>query len=171
MISKKMLTAINEQIKNELYSAYLYLSMAAWAVDNDFEGMANWFRVQQQEETFHAMKFYDYIVEQGGRVKLLQIDEPPHDFKSPVKVFEDTLAHEKKVTAMIHALMNQAIAEKDHATQILLQWYVSEQVEEEASATQILKRIRLAGDNPGALFMLDQQLGQRTFTPPASAEA
>lgn len=170
MISNKMTAAINEQIKNELYSAYLYLSMAAWAADNDFEGIANWFRVQQQEETFHAMKFYDYIIAQGGRVKLLQINEPPHDFHSLVNVFEETLAHEQKVTGMIHALMDQAIDEKDHATRIFLQWYVTEQIEEEASATQILKRIRLAGNNPSPLFMLDQQLGQRTFTPPTSAK-
>lgn len=172
MISEKMQKALNEQVKNEIYSAHLYLAMSSWSSREDLDGFANWFRVQYQEEMTHAFKLYDYIVEQDGTAVVQQIDQPPQDFGSPKKAMEATLEHEKKVTAMIHDLVNLARDEKDHATEIMLQWFVTEQVEEEASANKILSMLKRCQENPGALFMIDQQLGQRVFNDPTTeAEA
>ncbi|MBU0614584.1 MAG: ferritin [Nanoarchaeota archaeon] len=163
MIKKKVLDAINKQINAELYSSYLYLSMAAYFEEENVPGMANWMRVQSKEETTHGMKLYDFVIERGGRVVLDAIDKPPVEWKSPLDVFEQSLAHEVKVTAMIGALLDLAVAEKDHATASMLQWFVDEQVEEEANAEKIVKNLKLAGDVAGALFMIDKELAARTF--------
>lgn len=162
MISKKMSAAINEQINKELYSAYLYLAMAAQSEAMNLSGFAAWFSVQAKEEVEHAMKFFEYLVEQGARVELEAIAQPPISFKSPVDMFEKTLEHERKVTASIHALMDLAIKENDHATQSFLRWYVDEQVEEEANASAILAKLEMIGPAGGAaLLMLDHELGAR----------
>jgi ferritin len=162
MISKKMSAAINEQINKELYSAYLYLAMAAQAEALNLPGFAAWFGVQAKEEVGHAMKFFKYLVEQGARVELDGIAKPPVSFKSPGDMFEKTLEHERKVTASIHALMDLAIKENDHATQSFLRWYVDEQVEEEANASAIVAKLEMIGADAGpALLMLDHELGAR----------
>jgi len=170
MLTKKVQDAINEQIKNELYSAYLYISMAAYSEDANLPGMAHWMRLQGQEEVMHAMKFFDFINERGGRVVLQAIDQPPAEFESPLAVFEKTLEHERLVTGMINDLYALALAEKDYATQMMLHWFIEEQVEEESNASQILETLRMIGDNSNALLMLDRELGQRTVAAPAEAE-
>lgn len=167
MISKKMTDSINGQVNREIYSAYLYVSMAAYAASLGLKGFANWFQVQVQEELFHARKMYDYINQQGGRAVMKAIEEPPGDFKSPKDLFEKTLEHEKKVTAMINKLASQAKTENDHATGIFMQWFVTEQVEEEANALEILQKLNLIGKDANGLFMVDTELAQRVFTPPA----
>ena len=168
MLSKKMLNSINHQINRELYSAYLYLSMASYAVDAGLNGAANWFEVQAKEEMTHAQKFYNYVNQQGGRVILEAIEAPPKDFKSILKPFEETLKHEKVVTGLINDLVKIAKEENDNATEIFLQWFVTEQVEEEASAAEIIQKLKLVGTEGGGLFMVDNELGQRVFTPPAA---
>ncbi len=166
MISKKMEKAINDQIKWEFYSAYLYLSMAAWCERKGLLGCANWMKVQREEEIFHAMKFYGYVIERGGAVALQAIDAPEIDWKSLTAVFEQTKKHEQSVTKRINDLMDLAMKEKDHAAVIFLQWYVSEQVEEEASVAAVLDKIKLVGEGP-SLYLLDQELAAWVFTPPA----
>jgi ferritin len=161
MISQAIQDAMNEQIKNELYSAYLYLSMAAYCESINLKGFAHWMRVQHQEETGHAMRFFDFINDRGGRVTLQAIPQPPTEFKSPLDIFEQTLEHERKVTAMINKIYDLAVKEGDYASQALLQWFVTEQVEEEKSATEILEKLRLAGDRGSALLYLDHELGER----------
>jgi ferritin len=161
MLSKTLQDAMNEQIKNELYSAYLYLSMSAYCEEANLPGFAHWMRLQAQEEVSHAMKFYDFIYERGGRVVLQAIDQPPAEFQSPLAVFEQTLEHEQKVTAMIHDLYTLAVEEKDYASQAFLQWFVTEQVEEEDSASQVLETLKMIGDKGHALLMLDRELGRR----------
>jgi ferritin len=161
MLSNRLQDAMNEQIKNELYSAYLYLSMSAYCDAANLPGFAHWMQMQAQEEQAHAMKFYEFIYERGGRVVLQAIDQPPVEFQSPLAVFEETLEHEQKVTAMIHDLYALAVEEKDYASQAFLQWFVTEQVEEEASATQILETLNMIGDKGHALLMLDRELGRR----------
>ncbi len=159
MLSDRMQKAINKQINAELYSSYLYLSMASYFESVDLSGCAKWMYAQTQEEIVHAMKMYDYINEAGGRVILDAIDKPQESWDSPLSVFEHAYKHEQLVTGLINDLMNLAIEEKDHATQIFLQWFVSEQVEEEASASAVVNRLKLAGDH--GLFMVDKELGQR----------
>lgn len=171
MITKKMESALNEQVKWELYSAYLYLAMSAYFDSVDMVGFAQWMRVQGQEELSHAMKFYDYIGERDGRQVLLAIDAPPKEWKSPLKAFEDAYSHEQEVSARIHNLVTVAEKEKDKAAAIFLQWFVNEQVEEEANALRVVKKLRLAGASASALFMMDSELGQRVFTPPPAAAA
>ena len=168
MINKKMLDAFNEQINAELYSAYLYLSMAAHFKAANLPGFANWMTVQVQEETMHAMKFYNYVLSRGGKVKLTAIDAPPTSWKSPLEVFEATYEHEQKVTGLINNLVNLAIAEKDHAANMFLQWFVNEQVEEEANADALVQQLRMAKDAPGAMLMIDRELAARVFTPPTA---
>ncbi len=163
--------AINEQVNAELYSAYLYLSMQAHFESQNLKGFANWMSVQTQEEVMHAMKMYKFIIERGGKVTLKAIAGPETDWKSSVAVFEQVAAHESKVTGLINNLVNMAIEEKDHATNSFLQWFVNEQVEEEASAGEVLGKVKLAQQAPGAMFMIDQQLAQRVFTPPAAEKA
>lgn len=170
MLSEKMQEALNGQINAELYSAYLYLSMSAYFASVNLPGFANWMRVQAQEEMLHAAKFYDYVNERGGRVILKEIAGPPTEFDSPPAVFEATLSHEQKVTGLINELVNTAIEEKDHAAQVFLQWFVSEQVEEESTADGILQKLKLIGDDKSGLFMMDGELGRRVFTMPVQAQ-
>ena len=167
MLSKKMNDAINAQINAEYYSSYLYLSMAAWAEEQNLPGFGNWFRIQVQEEMFHAMKMFDYVIERGGRVTLTAIDGPATEWDSPTAVFEATLKHEQHVTSLINKLVDLALAESDHASNTFLQWFVTEQIEEEASADAVLRTLKRMGDAQGGLFMLDRELSQRVFTPPA----
>ncbi len=169
MLSEKMLKALNQQINAELYSSYLYLSMSAYFQSTNLGGFANWMRAQTQEELTHAMKIYDYVKERGNRVVLKQVEEPPSEWSSPLAAFQQAYQHEQKVTGMINKLVNLAVEESDHASNIFLQWFVSEQVEEEASADEVVQRLKLMGDAGGGMFMIDRELGQRTFTPPATA--
>ena len=168
MVSKKMEEALNGQMNAELYSAYLYLAMAAYYEDSDLPGFANWMRVQAQEELTHGMKFYDYLVQRGARVTLAAIEKPPGEWDSPLAVSEHVLTHEKKVTSLINDLVNLALEEKDHATNNFLQWFVAEQVEEEESAGGVLQKVRLASDSSSGLLMVDSELGQRVFNSPAA---
>lgn len=168
MISEKMTQAINEQINAELYSAYLYMAMASYAYETGMAGAANWLSIQVKEELSHAEKFYGYVNSQGQRVILKAIDAPPADFESMTAVFAEVLTHERKVTALINDLVNVAQGEKDHATEIFLQWFVSEQVEEEESAMDVLAKLKLAGASGGGLYMIDKELSARVFTPPAT---
>ena len=170
MISDKMAAMINEQIKNELYSGHLYLSMAAYCSSVDMDGFANFFIVQEQEERFHAMKFYHYVVEQNKDVKIYGLDQPQQDFKSLEEVFDMAWKHEQHVTKLLNDIMHLAVQEKDYATQSLLKWYIDEQVEEEASMQKILKQIQMVGEKGHGIFMLDAQLEGRKFNPPASGE-
>ena len=170
MLSEKMQKALNGQLNAELYSAYLYLSMSAYFESLNLAGFANWMKVQAQEETVHAMKFYAHINERAGRVKLGAVEAPGLEWDSPLAVFEAAYEHEQKVTGLINGLVNIAKGETDHATEIFLQWFVTEQVEEEASADAVVQQLKLVGDAPGGLFMLDRELGQRVFTPPTTAE-
>jgi ferritin len=163
MISKKMAKAVNEQINAELYSAYLYLAMSSHATAGGLKGTGKWMFVQTREEMTHALKLYNYLLSQGEQPEMLAIAKPAAGFKSPLDMFEQALKHEQFVTGRINNLVNLAIAEKDHATQIFLQWFVSEQVEEEESATEIVNMLKVAGGDKVALFMIDSHLGQREF--------
>jgi ferritin len=168
MISKKMEKALNEQVNAEMYSAYMYLSMEAYFKSKNLNGFANWMRAQTQEEMIHAMKIYCFIHERGGKVTLKAIDGPPTQWESPLAVFEAVYAHEQKVTGLINGLVDLAIKENDHASNTFLQWFVSEQVEEEASADEVVQQLKMMENAPGGMFMLDRELGQRVFTPPAA---
>ena len=168
MLSEKMRDALDEQLNWELYSAYLYVSMAAYFDSVNLPGFANWMRVQAQEELMHAYKFYNYVNGRGSRVILRPIEGPPTEWDSPVAVFEAACEHEQKVTGRINDLVNLAASENDHATNIFLQWFVTEQVEEEATANGVVQKLKLIGDAKGALYMLDREMGQRVFTPPVS---
>ncbi len=165
MISEKMQDALNEQMNKEFYSAYLYLAMSAYCNTIGLPGFSNWMRQQYEEETLHVTKMYDYILDQGGKVHLKKIEEPPKEFGTPLEIFEETLQHEQFVTGCINELMGMAFDERDYATQTFLQWYVTEQVEEEANVNDILAPLRMVGDDKGGLMMIDQQLAQRL--PPA----
>jgi len=171
MINKKMEKALNAQVNAELYSAYLYLSMESYFKSLNLNGFANWMRVQTQEEVTHATKIYDFLNERGGRALLKAIEGPPTTWDSPLATFEAAYAHEQKVTSLINDLVDLAIKEKDHATNNFLQWFVNEQVEEEASADAVVQQLKIMADAPGGIFMLDRELAQRVFTPPtATAE-
>jgi ferritin len=170
MLSEKMEAALNEQLNKELYSAYLYMSMSAYSTYIGLKGFANWFMVQYQEEMVHVMKFYNYITDQGGQVKLMAIAQPATEFESPLDMFENTLTHEKFITKSINELVDLAIAEKDHATNIFLQWYVTEQIEEEGNDNDILAKLKLIGDDGNGLLMVDKELAMRVFTPPAASK-
>jgi ferritin len=159
MLSEKMQAALNEQVNAELYSGYLYLSMAANLERMGLKGAAQWMRAQQKEEQLHAMKLYEYTIERGGSVTLGPIDGPPTKWDSALATFEAAYQHELKVTGMINDLVNLAIEENDHATNSYLQWFVKEQAEEEASADEVVQKLKLAGQN--GLFMIDRELGTR----------
>ena len=161
MISKAMQDAINDQIQKELYSSYLYLSMAAYFQDKNLSGFAKWMRVQEGEEREHGMKFYDYLVDRGGRVALKAIDAPASEWKTSLEVFKEVQAHEAKVTASINALYELALKEKDYPSQIMLQWFISEQVEDEKNAAEIVSQLELIDAHGTAVLMLDKQLGKR----------
>ena len=166
MISKKMQEALNGQVAAEFYSAYLYLSMSAYLESIDLKGFANWMRVQYQEEVSHAEKIFDHVIERDGRAIVKAWEAPPAEWKSALDVFETAYKHEQKVTGLINGLVDIAVSEKDHATQIFLQWFVNEQVEEEASVKTIVQQLKLLGDSRAGLFQIDRELGQRTFVPP-----
>lgn len=168
MISAKLQKAINNQIQAEMYSANLYLAMSGYCMSKGLKGFANWLRVQYQEETMHALKFVDYILARGGELELKAIEAAPVDFGTPVEVFEKILAHEEHVTSLINKLHEVAVDEKDVAAQIFLQWFVTEQVEEEASASEVLEQLKMVGDKSSGLFYLDKELATRVYQPPAA---
>ena len=162
MLKEKIEKALNEQINAELYSAYLYQSMAAYFEDKSLDGFARWMDLQAEEEMAHARKIYDYVNERGGRVILDGIEKPKNEWNSNLEVFEDSLAHEEKITAMINDLVALANEENDYATHSFLQWFVDEQVEEEDNVGAIVDKLRLVGDSTQSLFMMDDKLGART---------
>lgn len=168
MINEKIQEAFNEQVNAELYSAYLYLSMSAHFQSMNLPGFANWMRCQAQEELVHAMKFYTFIHDRGGKVALSVIEGPPTEWESPLDAFEDAYRHEQKVTGMINNLVDIALQERDHAANAFLQWFVTEQVEEEASADAVVQQLKIAGDQGSGLFMIDRELATRVFTMPAA---
>lgn len=168
MISKKMVQSLNKQVNNEIYSAYLYLSMSSYTNYIGLKGAANWFMVQYQEEMVHAMKIYDYVNSQGNHAQLTAISAPPAEFGTLLSMFEQTLKHEQFITNCINELMDLAIKEKDHATQIFLQWFVTEQIEEEGNDNDIIAKLKLVGDSPQGLMMVDRDMAARVFTPPAA---
>jgi len=161
MISKAMQDAINDQIQKELFSSYLYLSMAAYFENQNLPGFAHWMHVQEGEEREHAMKFYEFLVDRGGRVLLKAIEAPATDWKTSLDLFKEVAAHEAKVTASINALYELALKEKDYPAQVLLQWYITEQVEEEKNAAEIVAQLELIDAHGTAVLMLDKQLGKR----------
>ena len=166
MLKEKMLKALNEQINAEMYSSYLYLSMESYFQSVSLTGFAAWMRGQVQEELFHGMKMYDYVCERGGRVSLETIKKPDSSWKSPQAAFKHILKHEQLVTSLINDLVDLAMKERDHATLNFLQWFVAEQVEEEASVGEIVDKLKLIKDDTSGLFMLDAELGKRVFTLP-----
>jgi ferritin len=169
MISQGVQDAINEQVNRELFSAYAYLSMSAYFENANLPGMAAWMRAQAQEEVAHGMKLFDFINDRGGRVMLKPIDGPPTEFKSPLEVFEQALKHEQAVTGMIHRLYETAEKANDFATQVALQWFITEQVEEEKSADLIVEQLKMIGNDRSMLLILDRDLGSRK--PGAEGEA
>ena len=169
MIGKKMEEALNGQVNAELYSSYLYLSMSAYFESLKLRGFANWMRVQAQEEVVHAMKIYDHIIERGGRVILRPVEAPPTEWDSPLAVFEQVYSHEQKVTGLINDLVDLATSENDPATKSFLQWFVDEQAEEEDSANQVLQKLKLVGEAPDGLFMIDGELAEREFSAPSGS--
>ena len=169
MLNKRLEGELNAQLNAELYSAYLYLSMSGYLATKNLSGFSNWMKVQFEEEQFHAMKLFQYIIDRGGRVELAIIDKPQSEWKGILDIFEDVQAHEEKVSALINNLVDVAMHEKDHATVNMLQWFVAEQVEEEASVSDLLDQLRLLGGQGSGLFLLDREAKQRVFTPPAGA--
>ena len=170
MLSEKMQKALNDQINAEMYSAYLYLSMSAYFESINLQGFASWMQIQAQEELTHAMKIYKHINERSGRIKLGAIEGPISEWASPLEAFKNAYAHEQKVTGLINKLVDLAINESDHATNIFLQWFVTEQIEEEMNADGIVQKLKFTGDSPNTLLMLDRELMGRTFTRPASGD-
>jgi len=168
MISKKVEDVFNDQIMHEFFSAHLYLSMSAYLESIDLPGFAHWMRIQYQEEVFHGMKMFDYVIERDGRAIVKPFDGPKTEWKSVTDVFKEAYAHEQKVTALINNMVDVSLSEKDHASQIFLQWFVNEQVEEEATAKGIIQQLKMLGDSKAGLFQVDRELGQRVFTPPAA---
>ena len=167
MISKKMQDAFNDQITAEFFSAHLYLSMSSYLESIDLPGFASWMRVQYQEEISHGMTMFDYVIERDGRAIVQAIDTPQAEWSNVLAVFEGSLEHEQKVTGLINNLMDIALSEKDHAANIFLQWFVIEQVEEEATAKGIVQKLKMLGNSKAGLFQIDKELGSRVFTPPA----
>ncbi len=169
MIKEKVLIALNDQMTFEIYSAYTYKAMAAYFSDIDLSGMENFFNIQTMEELTHAERFYKYITESGARAHFGQVDEPRFDYSHPLEAFETALKHEQVVTERMSKHSDLVMAESDHATRIFLEWFVTEQIEEESSFTTIIAKLKLVGDDGQGLLMLDQELGQRVFTPPTDA--
>ena len=162
MLSPDFQKALNEQLKQEFYSAYLYLAMAAYCESINLSGFGHWLRLQADEERAHAMRFYDHIIDRGGQVTLQALPQPPSDFGGPVRVFEQALAHEQEITSLIHDLYARASASQDHASQVFLQSFIAEQVEEERTAAQILETLRMAGADKTALLIVDRELAARS---------
>jgi ferritin len=169
MLKQRVADAINAQINAEFYSAYLYLSMSAYFQNQGLPGFANWMRVQFEEEQFHALKFYDYVSERGGRVLLTSFETPKHKWATVVEVFEDVLKHELHVTDLINGLVDISIEEKDHASNSFFKWFVDEQVEEEANVEQILSQLKLINGKGDGILLLDRELATRVFVPPVVA--
>lgn len=163
MVHESIEKLLNEQITHEQYAAQLYLSMAAWFHSQDLDGIANYFRVQSKEELAHAERFFNYLNDLGGTIRLGAIQQPPHDFKNAQEIFQKALDHERVVSQSIFRIVEQAQKVNDYPTQSFLQWFINEQVEEEASASQLVSKINMVIDNPSALYLFDQELGQRTF--------
>ena len=161
MLPKQMESALNTQIEEELFASYLYLSMSAYCHSLNFKGFANWMRMQAGEEREHAMKLYDYIIERGGRVELEAMKKPAHSFSSIIETFSDALAHEKKVSTQINKLYEQAEKLKDYPSRIMLQWFITEQVEEEMNAEEIVQKLKFVGNDKNGLLLLDRDLGSR----------
>jgi len=164
MISERMQEALNNQINEELFSSYLYLSMSSYFQETDLPGFASWMRVQAQEELMHAMKIFDFIAERGGQINLQAVKEPVHEWESPLGAFEAAYSHERHITGCIDNLVDLARENRDHATEIFLQWFVTEQVEEESSADEIVKKLKMIDGSKNGLFMMDRELGTRVFT-------
>lgn len=171
MLSQSLQDALNEQVKNEFYSAHVYLSMASWFEANALPGFANWMRVQYQEELTHGLKIFDFINDRDGRALVYGFDSPPAEWKAPLDVFENSYHHEQKVTAMINNLYQLAVKENDYPTIVLLQWFISEQVEEEKNAKLIVDQLKLAGDSSSALLILDREMGARSPEAEGKADA
>lgn len=169
MISEKIRDELNLQVKYELESAYLYLSMAAWAKAQGLDGMANWMKVQTQEELVHAMKFFDHLLERGSRVKLLPLEIKKTEWKSAQEAFADAYQHEQFITGRIHHLAKLSDELGDYPAKPLLHWFVNEQIEEEASTSKVAEDLKRTGDNGAALLMIDRELATRVFVPPAAA--
>jgi len=168
MVSKKLFDELNDQVNFEIYSSYVYLAMASYAESIDLSGFANFFRVQVQEELAHAMKLYDYIFQKDGVVTLDEIPKPKAEYKDILEVIEEAYAHEKLVTSKIYNLIDSVTEKREHATISILKWYVDEQVEEEDSFNNLVKKVKRAKDNQVALYMLDDELAQRVYVPPTT---
>ncbi|KAB2953633.1 ferritin [Heliorestis acidaminivorans] len=166
MFSEKLQEQLNEQIKYELFSSQLYLAMAAYCADQDLDGFTNFFKVQAEEEKFHAMKFFDFINEMGGRVVITGFENPEIHYASVLDVFEKSLAHEKHVTKRIYSLMDLAMDEREHATISFLRWFIDEQVEEEAMFQGVIKKLKMIGQDVNAMYLLDNEMAQRTWVAP-----
>ena len=165
MITEKIATLVNEQIAKEQFAAQYYLSMSAWFSAKDLDGIANYFRIQSKEELMHADKMFDYLNDVGAEIIIGEIPKPPHEFANAIDIFEKALEHEKLVTKSIFNIVKNANEESDFATVSFMQWFINEQVEEEASASQLVTKIKMVSDNPSALYLFDQELAQRVFTP------
>lgn len=160
-MDKKILGLLNNQINAEIFSAYLYLSMASWLREKSYDGCASWMEIQYQEELSHAKKIYDFVYDRGERVILKAIDAPKTEWNSVLSIFEEAYEHEKKVTAMINGIVDASIKTRDHATFSFMQWFVNEQVEEEASVDEIVQKMKMVQKSPNGLFMIDSNLGKR----------
>jgi ferritin len=167
MLNPKIEQAINDQINAEVYSAYLYYSMAAFFESLSLKGFSHWLRIQALEELTHVQKFVGYISDRGGRARMQTVEAPPVEWSTPLEVFNQVYEHEVEVTQRVNTLLDLAIAESDHATANFLQWFVAEQVEEEASADDVVQRLKLVDKTEGGLFLLDQEMDKRSFVPPA----
>lgn len=162
MLSQSVQQLLNDQIAKELYASNLYLAMSGHFAEANLMGMANWMRIQSDEERGHALRFFDFVIDREGQVEVGAVDQPPAEFGNPVAIFAQALEHERKVTASINAIYAQAAKNDDYATQIFLQWFITEQVEEEASAAEMVERLTMAGDDRAALLMLDAEMKGRS---------
>ncbi len=169
MISKKLEEAINDQINFEFYSSYIYLAMSAWFKDQNYNGFARWMEIQAREETFHAMKFFNFIFDRGGKVELKAIKQPHGEWKQPLDAFKHAFEHEQTVTSRISNLMDLALQERDHVAAALLQWFITEQIEEEASVRNIVDQMKMMGESKDSIFMLDRELNARQVSPLVAA--
>lgn len=169
MLSEKLHAALNDQMNFEFYSAHAYMAMAAYCTAEAYDGFANFFLVQAEEERFHAMKFYNFLSDMGYRATIQGFDNPENDFDSILNTFKTALSHEKEVTRRIYHLSDIALDEREHATMAFLKWFIDEQVEEEATFDTLIQKIKRIENDSNAIFMLDEQLASRTFTPEAGA--
>lgn len=169
MLKPNVLEGLNHQINQELYSSYVYLSMSAWFESQNLRGFAHWMRIQAQEELTHVMKLYQYLVDRGGRIQFTAVQSPKNEWASPLNAVEEAYKHECEVSESINKLMSLTLHEEDHSTRVFLQWFVAEQVEEEANADALVQKLKLIEGFPAGLFMIDNELAGRSFTPDADA--